>query len=247
MRLARLVTAVVSVGLFALPVLGTAGTAQAADTVQTRITGVTISPTLKGYKASTTQFNKEFSLSARIEGLDPNDGQWKTVPFISTATVVLERQLAGSTAWTVIETKTGTSGSYFRYPIKAVSNATYRLRYSGGDYTTSGGTTTFAPATASKALKVMRIFNEKINSRTLVLSGKVGPAFKRKRVVIQRRNCLKKSCKWTVQTRVKTNAKSRFRVKLPARQGTRTYFRAYIPNNKQFVKSYSNVYYTIRF
>lgn len=238
MRLARLVTAVVSVGLFALPVLGTAGTAQAADTVQTRITNLQIGPTLKGYKASTTQFNKTFNIAAKVEKYDVESAAWQPL----TGTVVLERQLAGQSTWTLLETKLQ-YGTFFSSQLKAVGNATYRLRYAGGQE----GEVTYASATASKALKVMRIFNEKINSRTLVLSGKVGPAFKRKRVVIQRRNCLKKSCKWTVQTRVKTNAKSRFRVKLPARQGTRTYFRAYIPNNKQFVKSYSNVYYTIRF
>lgn len=244
MRIQKVFAGLVTVGLLGLPV-AVAAPASAEDpapaTLETRIAQTAFSPYVKGAKKFTSIHGKTVTFQAAVQVKDPADGAWKSP---SGAEYVVERRLAGQKRFSTLATGS-TYGLITVSGTKVLRNAAYRVRITGGTINLGGVEYTYAPTQAARQLRVMRKFNTNIHRTRLVFSGKVVPKHARKNVIIQRKNCAK-GCKWKPFKRIKTNAKSRFAIKLPARTNKRTYFRAYVPNNKQFVKSYSDVVYTTR-
>ena len=78
----------------------------------------------------------------------------------------------------------------------------------------------------------------------LVFKGKVSPNYGKKLVLIQKRNCDRKSCKWHKFAKVKTNKKGQYRSRITAPRTGRDYWRAKVPGSRRYAVSYSAVYYT---
>lgn len=197
------------------------------------------------------QFNRTVSVIGEVQG-KTESGDWARVPFNS-GPAYLERKFAGTTTWKVVQTDQY-GDSFAFYSVKAVRNASYRVRFGGGTVmvTPPGGGSqvpvTFAPTTgAAKVMRVARRLNDEIRSSTLTLRGKVAPRYARKNVIIERKTC-QKGCKWQRWATVKTNRKSRWSKKLAAPSSGTWYWRAYTPKSTKFIKSYSDfVYKTYRF
>jgi hypothetical protein len=217
-RTTRLLVGLLSAALLGLVPVGLASPAQAAT--ETRINA-------KSPRKAT--FGDRFAVSGSVQYYDGDS--WEQVPF-DTGSVKLQRRLKGKTAWTTLETDDYGDSFYF-YPVRAVANATYRLRYSGD--------ATYLPADATQVVKVARDIPVTVTSR-LVMKGSVKPAWKRKPVVIQR----KTGRRWVTYAKVRTNKRSRFSKKLYA-VSRRTHFRAYVKGSTQFVPSTSDVWWTERY
>jgi hypothetical protein len=78
----------------------------------------------------------------------------------------------------------------------------------------------------------------------LILKGKVSPNYGKKPVLIQKKNCDRKSCKWHKFAKVKTNRKGQFRSRITAPRNGRDYWRAKVAPSRRYAVSYSAVYYT---
>ncbi|MDP9820699.1 hypothetical protein [Nocardioides massiliensis] len=246
MRITKFFAGAVTIGLLGLPVVTASSAAAegpAPTVIETRVAETGFSRYLEAYKKPTSIRGQKLSLQARFEAKNPTTGDWEPLPFA--ADYVVERRLAGQKGYTTIDSGT-TRGPIYGKQHNVVRNALYRVRITGGSATIGGTPATFAPSAGTQKLQVMRKFATKINRNRLILSGRIVPKHARKVVHIQRKNC-DKGCKWKPFTKIRTNAKSRFSIKLPARNGKRTYFRAVVAKNKHFVKSFSDTYYTIRF
>jgi hypothetical protein len=221
-RSIRLLVGLLSAALLGLVPVALAGPAHAAP--DTRI---------QAQSPRKATFGAKFSVTGQVQH---NDGSsWETVPSES-GSVKLQRRLKGRTTWKTLEVDDYGNSFYF-YPVKAVANATYRLQYSGG---TDYEGVTYSPSKATQQLKVRRAIPVKVTDR-LVMKGKVKPAWKRKPVIIQKR----KGKRWVRYAKVRTNKKSRFHKKLHAVR-RKTFFRAFVKKNKQYVASTSDVWWTKR-
>ncbi len=237
MRNHRVLASLVTVGLLGMPVVAaSSATAEEPVQIQTKVAQVVVSPTLKAYKKPTQIHGQKFSFSASIQALDPSDNQWKSLP--SGGQYVVERRLAGQKGFKAIKSGT-TYGTVTLSGLKVVRNAVYRVRFLGGSGSVGGTPVVMSPSAGKKQLRVMRKFGKlKVNKNKRIFRGKVAPKYKRKRVIIQRKNC-EKGCKWKPYAKVKTNKKSVFAVKMQVRKGKKWFYRAVIPKNKAFVKSVS--------
>lgn len=238
MRITKFFAGAVSVGLLGLPVV-TASSAAAEDPAQvpTRVAKIEFSPYLKAFKKPTSVHKENLSLRATVQA-QTNTGSWVTAPDNSGTQYVLERRLAGEKNFKAVKTGTAHRGVIEIYGMKVARNAAYRFRFLGGS-TIDGTSSVLAASTGTQKLQVMRKFGKlKVNKAKRTFSGKIGPAYKRKVVHIQRKNC-EKGCKWKPYAKVKTTKHSRFAVKLQARKSKKWFYRAVVPKNKQFIKSAS--------
>jgi hypothetical protein len=213
----RALVGLLSVALLGLVPVAFAGPAHAA--AETRIVAESV-------KRAT--YGDEFAADGKVQYY--NGSSWQAV---TSGGLVLERQKAGSTSWTTVASD-DSAGSFYFYPVKAVSNATYRLVYQGDS--------SFNATQVSWKVRVQRQIPVDVNRR-LVMKGKVKPTWKRKPVMIQ----VKKGKRWVKYAQVKTNRRSRFSKKLYVTPGgAKTYFRAYVKGTTQFVATKSQVWWTQR-
>lgn len=77
-----------------------------------------------------------------------------------------------------------------------------------------------------------------------VLKGKVSPDYGMQPVIIQKRNCLRKSCKWHRFAKVETNKKGGYRSGVTAPRQGYDYWRAKVARSDGYAVSYSRVWRT---
>lgn len=124
------------------------------------------------------------------------------------------------------------SSAYLYSSTKAVSNAKYRVLYSG--------TSTYAPSGAGVKAKVQRKLTYKnVGTRKVILKGNVAPKVRGKVAIMKKRG--KKFVKFRV---VRTNKQGVFRVGLPAPRKGRFYWRIEMGANKWFAKTQTGQFYT---
>lgn len=78
----------------------------------------------------------------------------------------------------------------------------------------------------------------------LVLKGMVGGDYGNKPVLIQKRNCLRASCKWHQHAKVRTNKRGQYRSGVTAPRNGYDYWRAKVAKSGGYGVSYSKVWRT---
>jgi hypothetical protein len=100
-------------------------------------------------------------------------------------------------------------------------------------------------APAGAALPDREISAKVVEKRNkLIFKGKVKPDYANKKVIIQKRNCLKKKCKWHQHDTVKTNKKGGFNSRITAPRKGYDYWRAKVNKQGDYGTSYSEVWRT---
>jgi hypothetical protein len=235
MRVSRRIAALLSTTLLATPAAVLAAPAAAAeDAVETRVS-VALDKNRMRFKDT---FTVQGQVIASYEG--------ESIP-VDSAPVTLQRRFPGK-AWRNIATTTsGSMDGVYRFTgVTALQNAGYRVHYAGETRAYDSGELTFSSSTSQvRAVKVQRVFRLSSVRRGggIVFKGRVLPKYQGKVVQIQRRTC--STCAWKGWTKVRTNKRSRFavRVAVPNR-GTWDY-RARTPKSPAFVWSTSTKYLSV--
>ncbi len=234
MRFTRLITALVGAGLLSLPVLALgASPAQAAGTFQTRI-AIARSP-------SHQLFGYNVQVGARLESYDPDTATWG--PVGDGETLTLERRRAGSASFAVIDNATADAEGLVVFTTKAVSNASYRVSYAGGDLEADPTTVFLASTSSPVAVKVHRNLGarkNRISGPKFRFYGKVSPKYSRQQVVLQRKLG---GGAWKRVAAKKTTKYSRWSFVVFAKRSRGVVqYRTFTPRSPQFTKSYSRVF-----
>ncbi len=196
MRITRLVTGLVTVGLAAAgPVLLSAAPAQAATVPST----VTVDP----LTTNAITYGDDLYISGKVtapSGNTPN----------SPSTVSLQVSTPSNPTWTTVATDD--SAGYFSFSdVVPQTNATYKVVFPGGTEGFGSSANTMAPAeSAPIAISVAR----KVDARTKDLNvlGKVTPDFAKKKIKILQIVGHKKTKKYAT---VKTDKKGKFSFRAP--------------------------------
>lgn len=216
MHIKRLIAGTVTAGMLGLVPLAATAPAHATEN---RTVTVTLE---QNYGSNIVVFGDEVSL---IADLSDNTG---SSPYATGDTVTLWRMEAGSRTWEAVETLD--AGGYNPFTnVKPRKNTTYKVTYSGAT-ATSIYDHNYAPAeSATYAVKVRR----KITSPSsgFVLTGKVSPKYKNKKIIVKVSKRQKKG--YSHFRTIRTNKKSRYRIVLPKRRGT-WYWQIIVPGNSQY-------------
>ncbi|HSJ20870.1 MAG TPA: hypothetical protein VK964_09870 [Nocardioidaceae bacterium] len=236
MRVSSRIAALLSMCLLATPAaVLTAPAAVAEEVAQTQVS-IT-------WDKQRLRFRDTFTLQGQVT-TSLSDGE---TYYVDSAPVSLQRRFPGK-PWRTISSTTSSSydGTYRFAAVTALQNAGYRVRYHGETRSDESGELTLAASTSQvRAIKVERAFRLSSVRRNggIVFKGRVLPKYQGKVVQIQRRRC--STCAWKGWTKVRTNKRSRFavRVALPSR-GTWDY-RARTPKSPPFVASTSDKYLSV--
>lgn len=238
MRAPRIITAAVSLALLALPVAGaTATSAAAAETATTAVT-IQLDKRLMRYADT-------FNIQGQVVATMSDGAQG----WLADAPVALQRKFPGK-AWKTIARATTSSsygdGAYHFYSVRAQQNASYRTRYAGETRSFDGGELTFGGSTSpTRGIRVARDFDlssAKRNGR-IYFMGKVLPSYRSKVVEVQRRTCQR--CRWRPYTKVRTNQRSRFSLRVAVPRSGSWHYRVRTPKSTAFVASTSSRYLTV--
>jgi hypothetical protein len=236
MRVSRRIAVLLSMVLLATPAGTLASPAAAAEEVAQTQVSIKLDKRRMRFKDT---FTVEGQVTTTL-----SDGQRY---YVDSAPVSLQRRFPGKPWRTIASTTSGSYGGVYRFSgVTALRNAGYRVRYAGETRSDESGELTLAASTSQvRAIKVQRAFRLSSVRRNggIVLKGRVLPKYQAKVVQIQRRTCNR--CAWKGWTKVRTNKRSRFavRVALPSR-GTWDY-RARTPKSPEFVLSTSEKYLSV--
>jgi hypothetical protein len=236
MRVSRRIAVLLSMALLSTSAAVLAApTAVAEEVVQTQVS--------IALDKKRMRFKDTFSIQGQVT-TTLSDGE---TYYVDSAPVSLQRRFPGK-PWRTIDSTTSSSldGTYRFSGVTALRNAGYRVHYAGETRTYDGGELVLAPSTSQvRAIKVQRVFRLSSVRRDagIILKGRVMPKYQGKVVQIQRRTCSR--CAWKGWTKVRTNKRSRFavRVAVPSR-GTWDY-RARTPKGAGFVLSTSTKYLSV--
>lgn len=155
-------------------------------------------------------------------------------------TVTLTRTPANGKTATASK-ETGAEGRY-EFLTEAQGNARYRVSYDGDEITYNDS------ESAVDQVNVMRDFNARVvkKERKAVLKGNINPGWNNKIVRWQHKRC--ERCKWQVIARRKTGDKGawRFDAAYPPSVGKEWFYRATIPGDDSFIRSFSAELKTFR-
>jgi hypothetical protein len=196
MRMTRLVTGLVSVGLaVAGPVLLSAPSAQAAGTVASTVSVDPLSST-------TIVYGDDIYISGHVT---TPDGHSPNTP----TTVYLQVQTPSNPTWTTVGTSA--SGYFFFDNVVPQTNANYQVVFPGGTSGFGGSAVTMAPAVSAPiTISVQRKVVPK--TKELRVFGKVTPDFAKKKIKILQVLKHKKTKRYAT---VKTDKKGKFSFRAP--------------------------------
>ena len=235
MRLQRLLAGLLSVSVLSLPGTFAAAPAAAAESASTTVT--------IELEKKTMRYGDSFGIAGEVVATLSSG----VVGGVESAEVLLQRKFPGQGWKTIDDTTTSVSDGTFRfYSVAARQNASYRATYAGETRDYDGLQITFEPSKSEeKGIRVARDFDLSSAKKNggIIFKGRVLPTYKKKVVQIQRRKC--GSCRWAAYTKVRTDRRSRFslRVAVPA-QGSWDY-RARTAATKAFITSTSTHYLSV--
>ncbi|WP_181311574.1 hypothetical protein [Nocardioides campestrisoli] len=210
MKTTRLIAGLTSAGLLGLAPLALAAPANATENLTTTVE-------LSAYSNAVTYGDKLSGLNGKVTTSKGTSAYKGTVTLYS----------ASSKDATWVPVTTVPASGYMSFgDIKPKTNSMYKAVFSGYAATTTYEDNLAASESAPFAIAVQR--KVKIKTNKLWLNGKVTPQFKKKKVVLKRKQG-KKFVKWRT---VKTNKKGAFRVKAPNRRGFQ--FTVTIPTDKHY-------------
>ena len=157
-------------------------------------------------------------------------------------TLVLQRRVAGTSAWRAVRTKQATD-ALTTFSTPSVGTALYRIVYSGG---TSQG---YAGSRSGTSPRLKGSRNPHgaawMTRRGAVYRGNVDPGWGRKPVTIQKKNCAAARCPWHFYTTVKTSRNGAYtaRIQVP-RTGRFVWLSTVAVTLPRYVRGYGVAYYT---
>lgn len=154
-----------------------------------------------------------------------------------TGTVSLQVYSTKTPAWTTVQSDTSPSSYYF-YDVKPESNSQYKVVYSGATETDGDvyQPSESAPVTVAVQRKVTA------NNKETTFFGKVTPDFGKKKMKIER----KFGKNWRKYKVIKTDAKGKWRVTLPAPSRKKTFWRFSVAGDTHYA-GWSAVGWTVRY
>lgn len=218
MRVRRLLTAMITVGLVApaAAVISTAST-PASAAITTTIVPKQGAQAIAG-ASSPASFGDDLTADAEVIG---DDGET-----VYGGAITVERLLAGESTWVLVATDTRAP---LYYPgIKAEGNATYRITFTGyADY---------SPSVLEVSVQVQRkLTKENISGDRAGFKGTLSPRGKVKVTVMK-----KQGKKYTKFTTVTTSKRGKFKVLLPSPSTGRFVWRFTFAGDARFVSSEFN-------
>jgi hypothetical protein len=149
---------------------------------------------------------------------------------------ILKRKLPGGSWKTQATDADLTDGATFTSP-RALGNAQYRVEYTGGDDTATGGTTAWAAST-SNVVQVMTYWNFHAKGRFVgrqgVWYGTLSPHVRNHRILIQ-----VKRGSWQRYRVIRTDRKSHWSVRVTPGHNRYLKYRAVVAGSKKMQKSYA--------
>lgn len=235
MRATRLLTAIVSMSLLALPgAVVTATTATAAESIPVETSVV------MQVSGSKLLYNAPLEVAGNVAFKSPDGGELR----VPDGEVTLERKLRGSTAWRKLGTDN--ADEQFFFSVRAVANAKYRVVYSGADYydATTGTTYAFAPSKSSeRAVWVARDLNAtdvEPKPNKFFVKGNVNPGWGNKVIRLERKTC--KKCAWKVYSKQRTTRTGGYRFPIAFPSSGEWFYRVVVPATTTHLKSTSQVF-----
>jgi hypothetical protein len=234
-RLSRLLTPLLSLALVAGP--AAVVSAPAAAAAETYPSEVHIA-----LDKRKVRFNDTFGIQGQVF-VTAADGQKY---FVEYAEVKLQRMFLGKAWRTIANTTAGYDGVFRFYSVVGKQNAKYRVTYDGQTVTTETGEATFTGSTSEPRLlrvaRDIRVGSAKRNG-AMYFNGRVLPNYKNRVVQIQTRKCQK--CAWKLFKKVRTNARSRFNVRVAVPRNGTWHYRAKTPKSRAFIASLSKRYLSV--
>jgi hypothetical protein len=198
--------------------------------------GYVTSVDLDDIASNPVAYGTTVSIRGQVVYTDPEDGR----TYATEGPVTLEQRNYGEVDWQLIDS-TDMSGFFpaFDFDVVATRIATYRVSYLGEGE--------FLPSTDSLLVKVSRKVTGRVTEprdNVYVLSGQVRPSYAGQPISLMRQKC--SSCAWRVYTSQLTTTTSGYRFRLPLPRSGIHYFRARVPADGMFVKSFSPTWHLIR-
>lgn len=232
MRLKRLVTGVVSVGMLGFAPLAVSAPAHADGLTFTPVITWDIHRMSSPYTGAAVA-GQPYYVSGKI-----TDASGVETPGASIAR--LQFRPNGSTTWRTLAIDSSPGYLFFDEDLRMTTRGTFRVQFDG--YTAqSAWDDSFLPGTSMKAVAVMRKVTTR-NPRGTLVTGKVAPSYQRKKLVFQR----KQGGRWRKYTALRTSSTGTFRIKFPAPRRGRWYWRMLVAGDAQYVGSVVKLGYTYR-
>lgn len=229
MNARRIIGSVLATALAAtsLGVVATAAApAQAATTVETRIVPSNVERGVISSYSSVLEYGDSITVDADVEGFV--NGVWTK---ISNGSVTVTEQLASGAPASTVASGTYAS-AYASFATRG--NAVYTVSYAGGASGTGSTALAYAPSSAAYSVaNVQRKLTTKtISGKRAGFKGKLTPAAKTKITVFKKQG--KKFKKFKT---LRSNAKGRFTVVLPAPRRGKFHWRIVFKGDSQFAAS----------
>lgn len=181
-------------------------------------------------------YGTDFSIRGQVTYTDPEDGE----EYATDGDVTLDRRYPGTEVWTPVGSD-HMSMFYAVFDFDAVADriTEYRVSFAGDE--------TYAPSTASIVVKVARKVTAKMTEprdNVWYLSGRVAPTYVGQPVTLMRKKC--SSCTWRAYATKYTSEFSSYKFRLPLPTTGSYYFRARVPADVSFVKTFSGTFQLMR-
>lgn len=209
MRFTRIIAGTVTAGLVGFVPVSMAAPANAKVTYGT---ATTLAADVPG-----VVFGDDVTLSGTI--LD------QTGASVFTGTASLQVYSTKNPVWTEIQTD-DTPSSFAFYDVKPESNSQYKVVYSGA--TETDGDVYTPSESAPVTVGVQRLVTADNKNTTFL--GKITPDYAKKKVKVER----KFGKKWRAYKVIKTDAKGKWRIKLPAPSRKKTFWRFSIADDADY-------------
>jgi hypothetical protein len=232
MRAKRLLTALLSLGLFGLPALVlSAGTASAAT--QSTPSICAIAPNGVCYTANTAEtsafqiYNRTLRISGQLQRT--NDAT-----SVAAQPVTLQRRAAGTTTWTSVGTVSTTSTGDYLFRLAATTNASYRVYHPA----TSESAASYSSAVGVKVARNLGAQKKKIDAAKWRFFGKVSPKYAKKAVFLQRKVG---TGAWRTIEKQRTTKRSGWSFVVFAKSSPGVVrYRTFVEGSTKYIKSYSS-------
>lgn len=221
MRFTRIITGVITAGLVGLVPVAVSSPAEAATTYATASSLAADAPGVV--------YGDEVSLQGGV--LDSAGAS------AYTGTVSLQVYSTKTPAWTTIQTDTSPSSYYF-YDVKPESNSQYKVVYSGA--TETDGDVYQPSESAAVTVAVQRKVTA--DNKNTTFFGKVSPDYAKKKLKVER----KFGKSWRKYKVIKTDAKGKWRIKLPAPSRKKTFWRFSVAADTHYA-GWSATGWTVRY
>jgi hypothetical protein len=158
---------------------------------------------------------------------------------VPNATVVLYRQIDGTTGWNPLghdRTTYPSTAPKFAFKVRSKANASYKVVFKA--------THRCKRSSNATSVSVYRHFDAQLEDGSGRFHGRVTPGYGHKRIFLEKRTCA--NCGWDRVRAAKTGKKGTYSFQVGAPADGRWWWRVSTPATERFITSYSSVFTTAR-